>query len=210
MKTLSQFFYALLAGLCISLGGLCFLSAEGRVSGALFFTIGLFTILLFGFHLFTGKVCYLFESPPKSYLPFLGLVWLGNLCGCLLAGYGLRLTRLGSLAEKAEALCAVKLSDSLLSVFILAVFCNIFIFIAVDGFKNAKHDLGRYLAVFFGVSCFVLCGLEHCVANMFYFSMAGAWSWRALLYLLVMTLGNACGGVILPLLRQLWRKYNPQ
>ena len=208
MKSFSTFVYAVLAGLCISLGGMCFLMAESRVVGALFFTVGLFTILLFGFNLFTGKVCYVFENPPKYLLTVL-LIWLGNLCGCVLGGYALRLTRLVDLAEKARTLCAVKLSDGLLSVFILAVLCNIFIFIAVDGYKNAKHDLGRYLAVFFGVSCFVLCGLEHCVANMFYFSIANVWSVRAVGYLLVMTLGNACGGVIFPLLRRFWQKHNP-
>ncbi len=172
MKTLSNFLYALLAGLCISLGGLCYLSLESRLAGALFFSVGLFTTLLFGFHLFTGKVCYIFDNPPR-YLLSLPLIWLGNLCGCLLCGYALRLTRLSALVEKAQALSAVKLGDNLLSIFILAFFCNIFIFVAVDGFKNARHDLGRYLALLFGVSCFVLCGLEHCVANMFYFSFAG-------------------------------------
>ena len=207
MKTLSDFIYAILAGLCISMGGVCFLTAESRVAGALFFTLGLFIILLFGFNLFTGKVCYVFDNPPRYIFTVL-YVWVGNLAGTTLAGYGLRQTRLISLAEKAEALCETKLNDSLVSIFILAILCNILIYLAVEGYKNAKHDLGRYLAVFLGVSSFVLCGFEHCVANMFYFSMANAWSGRALLYLLVMTLGNACGGVLFPLLRRLHKKYN--
>ena len=33
---------------------------------------------------------------------------------------------------------------------------------------------------------------------MFYFSMAGVWGARTLLYIIVMTLGNAVGGVIIP------------
>ena len=49
---------------------------------------------------------------------------------------------------------------------------------------------------------FILCGFEHCVANMYYFTMGGAWSGRAVLYLLVMTVGNAAGGVIGPLARK--------
>ena len=52
---------------------------------------------------------------------------------------------------------------------------------------------------------FVLCGFEHCVANMFYFSVSGAWSEEALVRLLVMTLGNSAGGVLFPLVRQ-WLK----
>ena len=54
----------------------------------------------------------------------------------------------------------------------------------------------------FGVMVFILCGFEHCVANMFYFSAANVWGGRALGYMLVMTLGNACGGVIIPLCRR--------
>ena len=49
---------------------------------------------------------------------------------------------------------------------------------------------------------FILCGYEHCVADMFYFSMAGAWSGAALLRLLVITAGNAVGGVLFPAARQ--------
>ena len=50
---------------------------------------------------------------------------------------------------------------------------------------------------------FILCGFEHCVANMYYFTMGGAWSARTILYLFVITLGNAAGGVIGPLTHKL-------
>ena len=85
--------------------------------------------------------------------------------------------------------------------FLLAAFCNILIYIAVEGYGKNPHEVGKYLAIFFGVMVFILCGFEHCVANMYYFSMAGMWSGKALLYILVMTLGNAAGGVLFPLVR---------
>ena len=37
---------------------------------------------------------------------------------------------------------------------------------------------------------------------MYYFSVAGMWSGKTLLYLLVMTLGNAVGGVVFPVIRR--------
>ena len=52
------------------------------------------------------------------------------------------------------------------------------------------------------MTVFILCGFEHCVANMFYFTVGRAWSGKAVLYLLIMTAGNAAGGVSLPLLRR--------
>ncbi len=201
MKQLKTFVYGVLAGLSIALGGAVFLSVESKVVGALFFTVGLFTVCTFGLNLFTGKVCYVFENGP-GYAADLVLIWLGNLAGTWLTAELLGLTRVGpALREKAAALCDAKLGDGVFSIFILAVFCNILIFIAVDGFRKNPHELGKYLALFFGVSVFILCGFEHCVANMFYFSVARAWSLKTLGYLLVMTLGNAVGGVLLPLLR---------
>lgn len=100
-------------------------------------------------------------------------------------------------------MCQVKLDDSLLSVFILGVFCNILIYVAVDGYKNNPHELGKYIALFFGVSVFIICGFEHCVANMFYISVARMWSVKAFVFILINTLGNAVGGVIFPIAKRL-------
>ena len=67
-----------------------------------------------------------------------------------------RATRLTGVVERAQALAATKLGDSLLSVFVLAIFCNILIYIAVEGYRSIQHELGKYLAVFFGVTVFVV------------------------------------------------------
>ena len=209
MKYIRTFVFGILGGMCISIGGAVFLSLDSKVLGALFFTVGLFTICTFKFCLFTGKVCYVFEK-DGAYALDLPIIWLGNLAGAWLTAQALGLTRVGAgLAEKAQALCDVKLGDGLLSIFILAVFCNLLIYIAVDGFNNNPHELGKYLSLFFGVMVFILCGFEHCVANMFYFSMAGVWGGKALLYIVIMSLGNAVGGVILPLLRS-WKEEREQ
>lgn len=205
MKRASEFLDAVLAGICIAIGGTVFLSCDNKVAGALFFCLGLFTICTFGFHLYTGKVGYVFEQPP-AYLGFVALVWLGNLVGTGLVGYAIRITRVAGIAEKAMALSQAKLDDNLLSIFVLSIFCNILMFIAVDGYKNNPHEVGKYIGIFMGVTVFILCGFEHCVANMFYFSVANVWSGKAFLYMLVMTLGNACGGVIIPLCRALRKK----
>ena len=202
MKNLSSFFYSILAGVSISIGGTVFLSLDNKIVGSIFFSLGLFAVCTFGFNLFTGKVGYIFEQKP-SYLLFLLQVWIGNLIGSLIVGYSLRLTRISGISEKAKALCDVKLGDSPLSIFILAIFCNILMFIAVDGFKTNQHEIGKYIGVFMCVIVFILCGFEHCVANMFYFCIAGVWNGHTILYLLIMTLGNACGGVLIPLARRL-------
>lgn len=202
MQRIKTFVYAVLAGLSISIGGAVFLASDSKVVGAVFFTVGLFAVCTFGFNLFTGKVCYVFER-DASYAIDLPIIWLGNLCGAVGTAGLLRLTRIGpALTEKAAALAQTKLNDSPWSVFILAIFCNILIFIAVDGFNKNPHELGKYLSLLFGVTVFILCGFEHCVANMFYFAMGEAVSLQTLGTLLIMTAGNAVGGVLIPLLRR--------
>ena len=200
MKTVIS---GILAGISISIGGTVYLLCDSKLAGAIFFSVGLFSVCVFGFSLFTGRVCYVFDQ-DRSYAMKLPLIWLGNLAGTLLTALAERATRVGpALAEKAQAICTVKLNDGLLSIFFLSVFCNMLIWLAVEGFKNNPHPAGKYLSLFFGVAVFILCGFEHCVANMYYFSVAGMWSWKTLAWVLVMTLGNSAGGVIFPLLRKL-------
>ena len=196
------FLSAIVAGLCISLGGSAFLAIENKVTGAIAFTIGLFVICSYGFHLFTGKVCYVFDNDGR-FAALLPVIWVGNVVGTWCVAFLEQQTRVGAaMTERAAGMVAVKLSDSLLSVFILAIFCNLLIYIAVEGFARHPHELGKYLSLFFGVTIFILCGFEHCVANMYYISMAKAWSGEALVFLLVNTLGNAVGGLLLPVLRK--------
>ena len=200
---MGTFIGGILAGISISLGGTIFLLCESKIIGAIFFTVGLFCVCVFGFNLFTGKVCYVFDN-DKKYALKLPLIWLGNLIGALVTAFLEMQTRLApALIEKAETVCETKLSQGLLSAFILAFFCDIMIYIAVEGYKSIPHEIGKYLAVFFGVTVFVICGFEHCVANMYYFTVGKAWSWDTALYLLVMTVGNAAGGIFIPLMRKL-------
>ena len=201
MKDFKIFLYAIMAGICIGIGGIVYLSLENKVVGAMLFTVGLFAVCTFGYNLYTGKVAYLFDN-DRRYIGTVGIIWLGNLVGTWFTAWLMSMTRNAILAEKAMALCEIKLGDDLLSIFILGIFCNLLIVIGVDGYKNNPHEVGKYIALFFGVMVFILCGFEHCVANMFYISMAGMWSMEAFVFIIVNTLGNAVGGWIIPLLRK--------
>lgn len=206
------FIYAVLAGIAISLGGTVFLRLKdafpgGNVVGALLFTIGLFVICTRGYNLFTGKACYIPDNKPK-YLINLLIIWVGNLLGCMLIAGLERLTGIcgeTGINQAAAGLINAKMSASLISLFVLGFLCNIFIFIAVDGFKNNKHELGKYLALFLGVSIFILCGTEHSVADMYYWSVSGTLFANfsgSILRIVIISLGNILGGVTFPLLEK--------
>ena len=191
---------AFLAGICISIGGTVLLSlrdgsAAGNIAGALLFSLGLLTIVTRSLNLFTGKVGDLLRNPP-SYLGTLALVWSGNIAGTVVCGNLLRFTRVGDkLSETARTMCEVKLADAPLSILILSFFCGILMYIAVNGYRRMSDSSARTLIVILPVAVFILCGFEHVIANMYYFSVAGVWGARTILYLLLMTAGNAAGSV---------------
>lgn len=194
-----------MGGFSIGLGGCAFLLTENKFLASFLFMVGLFVICTFGYNLYTGKVCYIFEN-NLSYLINIPVIWLGNLIGTWLSGTLLVHTRIAApIIEKAVAVVGTKFGDDYVSIFILAIFCNLMICIGVDGYKNNPHELGKYLSLLFGVVIFVYCGFEHCIANMFYITVAGAWSGKALVFLLVCTIGNAVGGWIIPVARN-WSK----
>ena len=185
-----------LAGALIGVGGTVFLSLENRVLGACFFSIGLFFVVSMRLWLFTGKVGWLCQNRAPYALRLL-LTLAGNFLGTLCVALPLRQTRAAAaLVSRADALCAAKLADSLPSLFILAAFCGVLMYLGVSGFQHFDSPLGRYGAVFLAVTVFILSGFEHCIADMFYYGMAGVWgSGRAWLTMLVMVLGNGAGSV---------------
>ena len=201
-RALYSFLCSILGGTAIGISGVIYLTVENTVLGALFFSVGLFIVCTFNLNLFTGKICYIFNNKP-SYTGFCLSVWLGNLIGTWLVGSAVKITRLSGLCERATAIINIKLNDTILSVFLLAIFCNILIYIGVEGYKNNPHQIGKYLGIIFGITVFIIAEFEHCVADMFYFTIAGAWSGRAFLYLVVITLGNSIGGVLIPLVNKL-------
>ena len=195
MKYIKIIISAVLGGMWISIGGAVYLSVENKVIGSFLFSIGLFMIVTNKLSLFTGKIGYLFDNKPK-YIIDLILIWIGNFIGTGIVALTLKLTR-SSISS--EVICNTKLNDNLLSIFILAVFCGLLMFVAVNGYKEINDPVGKYIAVSVSVMVFIICGFEHCVANMFYFTLGGVLGLKTFGYILVMTLGNAVGAFIMPL-----------
>lgn len=190
-----------MTGFAIGLGGTVYLSCENKYLGAFLFGTGLFIILTFNFSLFTGKVGYLIVN-KISYILKLAVVWVGNLIGTVIMGVMILHTRISpEIVQKAEDICKIKFSDNLISIFILAFFCGILMFIAAEGYKRILNPLGQILVIFLPVVLFILSGYEHCIANMFYFTVSENWSFKTVIYLLVMTLGNSFGGMFIPFIK---------
>ena len=203
---MKDFIKSVLAGIMIGIGGTIYLSIDNKVVGASLFGIGLFMIVIYGFNLYTGKIGYLVDNFNFKYIKMLVITLIGNFIGTFFVGYILKFTRIYSLIhDKDKLLVNVKLDDSLISILILAFFCGILMYLAVNTYKENK-DISKYLGVFLGVIVFILCGFEHCIANMYYFSVANIWNLNTLLYLLIMILGNSLGGMLIPLCNKVIKK----
>lgn len=199
-KFFKLFIPSILAGISISLAGFIFLSVDNKYLGSVLFTLGLFLVCTRSYNLYTGKVCY---CKTIQNIKDLLIIILGNFIGTNIIGLLLRCTRYAtSLTTKANSIIDIKLSDNLLSLFILAIICNVFIFVAVDGYKKSKDNVSKYLSLFFGVIGFVITGTEHVVADMFYFAMAGNYTSKAFIVLLIVFLGNTVGGRLYSLIEE--------
>ena len=194
---------AILAGLFIGLAGTVYLSVPNKFAGAFLFGFGLFTIVCYGFKLYTGAIGYLVNQGKNAlqYAGILAVIWIGNWIGTWLVGTSLRFSRVGdALAKKANALCLVKNADTWPSLLILGFFCGLLMYLAVESFRR-KEEIpapGRILMVFLCVMVFILSGFEHCIADMFYYSAAGGWDAESLGKILIITAGNSLGGFLLP------------
>lgn len=187
-----------LAGLMIAIGGSVFLSCEARWVGAVFFSVALLCICYFGFSLYTGKVGFLAQDASPRALAEVYLGLLGNLLGTLVFGR-LAALALPALSEAAHALCLGKLEQTALQTLLRALFCGVLMYAAVWIFRE-KHTIAGIL---FCVPVFILAGFEHSIADLFYFFLAGLFSGKAALFLLLAVAGNTLGGLLIPLLRRL-------
>lgn len=194
---------ALFAGLFIGIAGTVYLATPNPLLGPFLFAFGLLVIICYQFKLFTGAVGYWANQRGRAiadYTLHLAEIWLGNLAGCAIVGNLVRATRTyPAFAQRVTTLCDVKLADSAAGIFILAVFCGILMYVAVETFRHQElPGVTRTVMVFLCVSVFILSGFEHSIAGMYYFSVAGMWSADALLAIAVMTAGNAVGGMLIP------------
>lgn len=204
MKKFADFLYAIMAGAFIAMGGVAFLSLNNKIVGAFMFSLGLFAVCTLKYNLFTGKVGYLFCNDVKTYFPWCLMVWVGNLVGSIIVAELVRLTRVApGLIEKSTKLVQVKADDTLISLFVLGIFCNIMVVHAVDQYLNNPHEIGKYLGIIMSIMVFILVGFEHSIADMFYIQMARMWNSQTIIALIVITLGNVLGGILIPTMRNI-------
>lgn len=194
---------SILSGFMICIGGTVYLSCIAlnlRPLGAFLFAAGLYSICVYGFNLFTGKVGYIaYNFKDIEYIKLVVLVLAFNLLSTYLLGI-LASYAFPAVVEPAKNIYAAKTQTSLLRLFISGVFCGILMFLSVDTWKkNSKIGIFIYIPVF------ILCGFDHSIANSFYNGIANgfnAFTLQNVLIFAAVILGNAVGGMLIPLLSE--------
>lgn len=197
-ESISILLKGIYAGIMIGIGGTIYLSIVNQVVGAILFAIGLLTICVYKMNLYTGMIGYILEN-KLGYLKTLTFTLLGNLLGTIITALLILNTRIANISIRAREMVIIKISDNYLSIFILSVFCGILMYIAVNNFKKGEDSIIKYLSIFICVVVFILCGFEHCIANMYYISLAKAWSFKSAISMLFMIFGNSVGAIIMSL-----------
>lgn len=186
MTTWRLLLLSFFAGMLIALGAIASSTAAHAVPDAgiarlimgAIFPIGLMMVVLLGTELFTGNALMVsaVAAGRITVLQLLrnwALVYIGNFCGAvlmawLMATFGQLDIGQGALAVFTAKVAAGKASIPWMNGFVLGIFCNLLVCIAVYLGNTAHDTAGKILGIFFPVFGFVVCGFEHCVANMYY------------------------------------------
>ena len=113
----THFPLAILAGICIAIGGTVNLRVGG-VAGAVLFAFGLTTVVYYGLKLYTGTAGFIRRHGDWGMLI---IVLLGNIVGCLLSALMIRYAQ-PDCVEKAGAILASRLDKG--AFFILCGFAH--------------------------------------------------------------------------------------
>lgn len=203
-----QFVAAVAAGALIGIAAYAsLLTAEctglGRFASAVVFPVGILLVLLTGANLFTGNCLSLcWCASWKRALVLFGVSWLGNLAGAVLLAM---LVQYPALALP-QAFAATAQAKTALPWYLATAYgicCNYLVCASVATFA-VWHSLARaWLPVF----CFIICGFEHSIADMFYLAAAAVahaavfpeYLKDAAVLLFWITVGNVIGGGVIGL-----------
>ena len=149
-----------------------------RLVGGCIFPIGLMMIVLVGGELFTGDCLMVMGCVHKKYriidvIRVLAIVYCCNFVGSVLMAFMVYMSGQfgftnGLLGAFTIKIAMGKVSMDFGTAFFSGILCNIFVCIAVLMAGAAKDVIGKIFACFFPIMAFIVCGYEHCVANMYY------------------------------------------
>ena len=176
----------IMAGAFIALGGVASNVAVhnidnvgiARTLAGVIFPVGLMLVVFTGSELFTGNCLMLMSVLDKKIkviqmIKNLFVVYFSNLVGALIIDFLVFFSGQldfsdGGLGAYTIKVALAKTSIAPTTAVVSGILCNILVCLSILLVTSAKDATGKILAIFFPICAFVVCGFEHCVANMFY------------------------------------------
>ena len=214
------FIASLLAGAYVGFGIILIYSIGGLLEGAPYtkilmgasFGVALSLVIMAGSELFTGNnfimsmAMFNKEASLKDSIRLWMVCYIGNWAGsilCALLYYYAGLAT-GATGQFISDVSATKMGIPLVPLFMRAVLCNIMVCLAVWTSFKMRSESGKLIMIFWCLFVFITSGYEHSIANMTLLSvsllnpMNAGISLAGYLYnILVVTLGNMVGGILL-------------
>ena len=178
---------SILAGITIGFGCIVYV-LHGGILGSFLFSLALLTVVMQNMNLYTGKIGYIKNIKDFMYMMLMAVF---NFIGIGLFAWMMTFTSLDY--SSVNTIIQNKLSMPDISSFILAICCGVMMYIAVDNFKKALHPF----FIIMPIMLFILCGFEHCIANVGYFVLGQTdVTLDSISKVLIYVAGNAVGSLI--------------
>jgi formate/nitrite transporter len=140
-----------------------------RVVAGVIFPVGLMLVVFTGSELFTGNCLMIIPTlekkiKPVSMIKNLVTVYISNFVGAMIIDLLIFFSGQLNYSNGGLGAFTIKVATAIIS----GILCNILVCLAIVMATGATDAIGKIFGVFFPICAFVVCGFEHCVANMFY------------------------------------------
>lgn len=186
MPLVKMILLGIMAGAFIALGGaasnvavhnIADVGLARTLAGAIF-PVGLMLVVFTGSELFTGNCLMIMSVLDKKIkvirmIRNLVTVYFSNFVGALIIDLLVFFSGQFNYSDGGLGAYTIKVAISKTTIdpiaaLVSGILCNILVCLAIILAGAAKDVTGKILAIFFPIWAFVICGFEHCVANMFY------------------------------------------
>ena len=164
----------------------------GRCLAGVIFPGALILIVIAGGELFTGNTMMLLPLAQRriglfGLLRNWSIVYVANFAGALCVAWLIVVTGQLNVADNLLGGVTIKIATAkcrlpFANAFLLGIFCNWLVCLAVWMAMGAKDATGKIFAIFFPIWLFITAGFEHSIANMYYIP-AGLFAKSTPLYL---------------------------
>lgn len=202
-----------LAGVLIGMGGLLYIKTReytgNIVIAAFLYGISMVFISYFNFFLYTNKVCVLFDEwKRKGRLHIsirLVLGYLANVLGAYVIALLFKIAI--DMPDFVQDLSDIRLNAEWYELIVRGFLCGLLIYFGGKAYNKFTNDLPKLVIIFLCVGCYITCGFDNSIVIAFYFSFLDN-IFVSIPSLLLITLGNALGGLVIPALDIVLTKFN--